>query len=137
MSDESNKITNNSTNFVIKRENTSFSQKIVSMNNKSLAKFSALAFVLIAFGLIVNEIGVLLQRLALTGPGTDPKTIWGYWLIFFANLIAFIAAAIAGIVLANIAFKENIDQKLKYFALIALILALLGLIPGNTITITL
>ena len=63
--------------------------------------------------------------------------IWGYWLIFFANLIAFVAAATAGIILANLAFKENLDPRLKYVAIIALILALLGLIPGNTITITL
>ena len=125
------------TNFVIKRENKSFTQRIISLNNKELAKFSALAFVLIATGLIIKEIGRLLQNLAIAGPTANPKMIWGYWLIFFANLIAFVAAATAGIILANLAFKENLDPRLKYVAIIALILALLGLIPGNTITITL
>ena len=125
------------TNFVIKRENKNITQRIISLNNKELARFSALAFVLIATGLIVKEIGKLLQNLATVGPTTNPKIIWAYWLIFFANLIAFIAAATAGIILANLAFKENLDPRLKYVAIIALILALLGLIPGNTITITL
>ncbi len=120
--------------FVIRRENRGVN-RMISLSNRQLALASIFAFVFIALALLVNEVSKLL--LNLSTPGLTSKQVWAYWLSFAANTIAFLAAAIAGIVLSNIAFRENSDQKLKYVAMIALIIALLGLIPGNTITITL
>ncbi len=120
--------------FVIRRENRG-ANRLISLSNRQLSFASVLAFVLIAFALLLNEISTLLLNLAT--PGLNKRQIWAFWISFASNAIAFVAVAIAGIVLSNIAFRENSDQKLKYVAMIALILALLGLIPGNTITITL